>query len=234
MPVLATLRTSLLLAFKSLPLLLIGFIAFLAFGLGVTSLFILLTGQAILVPALTELLHFLSSDSPNVALLTSNDISQLLPAGDSKTLPVNVFPSYWMAHMAFFFGYLLTNAVVMYTTPLDLNLVQGASSEAAKKSINEKLAARKGKAYMLILSTIGFFLLITFLRVIATGAETFAGILVATLVLGGAGAGWYFIAQSLGATTSDIFGIAMQMMTPDSAATKPKMCVYSPITATTR
>lgn len=225
MPVLATLRTSLLLAFKSLPLLLIGFIAFLAFGLGVTSLFILLTGQAIIVPLLTEIFHALSSGSPNIALLSRNDISQLLPG--SAEGPINVFPSYWMAQIAFFFGYLLANAVVMYTTPPDVNRIMGASSDKAKKAINEKVAARKEKALMLIMSTVLFFLLITCLRVIATGAETFAGILVATFVLGGAGAGWYLLAQQLGATSSDIFGIAMQMMTPDSAAMKPKTCVYT-------
>lgn len=225
MPVLATLRTSLLLAFKSLPLLLIGFIAFLAFGLGVTSLFILLTGQAIVVPILTEIFHALSSGSPNIALLTRNDVSQLLPG--SAEGPINVFPSYWMAQIAFFFGYLFANALVMYTTPPDLKLIQGASSAKMKESLNAKIAARKGKALMLVLSTIAFFVLITFLRVIATGAETFAGIIVATIFLGGAGAGWYFVAQQLGATSSDIFGIAMHMMTPDSAAMKPKTCVYT-------
>ena len=223
----ATLRTSLLLAFKSLPLLLISFIVFLAFGLGNTSLFILLSGQAFVVPLLTEMLHFISSTSPNIALLTSNDVSQLVPntLGSAST-PINVFPSYWMAHIAFLFGFLLGNAVSMYQQEPDLALIQGASSDAVKLSINLKIAARKEKALTLIISTLCFFVLIGVLRVIATGAETFAGMMI-SLLLFGAGYGWYLVARQLGATNSDVFGIAMQMMSPDSAATKPKTCVYT-------
>jgi len=227
MSLLATIRTSLLLGFKSLPLLLISFIAFLAFGLGNTSLFILLFGQIFGVPVITEILHALSSNSPNIALLTSNDISQLVPTAlGSVSTPVNVFPSYWMAHIAFFFGYLLGNAVSMYLQKTDLSLIQGASSDAVKISINSKIAARKERALTLIISTVCFFILIAILRVIATGAETLAGMLI-SLILFGLGWGWYAVAENLGVTNSDVFGIAMLMMSPDSAATKPKTCVYT-------
>lgn len=228
MSLLATLRTSLLLAFKSLPLLLISFITFLAFGLGNVSLFILLIGHIFIVPLITELLHFVSRNSPNVALLTSNDISQLVPTPlGSVTTPVNVFPSYWMAHISFFFGYLLSNAVSMYLQEPDFETIKGASSDAVKNSINAKIASRKEKALTLIISTLCFLLLITLLRMIATGAETFAGVSIAIFVLGLAGGGYHRSAELLGATNSDVFGIAMQMMSPDSGATKPKTCVYT-------
>lgn len=228
MSLLATLRTSLLLAFKSLPLLLISFMVFLAFGLGNISLFILLTGHALVVPFITELLHWASSSTPSIALLTSNDISQLIPTPlGSVTTPVNVFPSYWMAHMSFFFGYVLSNAVSMYRQEPNLSLIQGASSDAVKRSISAKIASRKEKALTLIISTLCFLLLITILRMVATGAETFAGVSVAIIVLGILGGSYYLLAERLGVTNSDIFGIAMQMMSPDSAATKPKTCVYT-------
>jgi hypothetical protein len=225
MPILATLRTSLLLAFKSLPLLLLSFITFLAFGLGNSSLFILLAGQAIVVPIITELAHLVSSSSPNIALLSSNDISQLISI--PATGPVNVFPSYWMAHISFFFGYLLSNAVRMFIQAPDLSLIRGASSDAIKSSINAKIAARKEKAVSVMISTLVFLVLITIMRIIATGAETLAGITFAIVVLGSAGFGWYYAAETLGATNSDVFGIAVQMMAPDSGATKPKTCVYT-------
>ena len=228
MSLLATLRTSLLLAFKSLPLLLISFIVFLAFGLGNVSLFILLIGHVFIVPIITEILHWLSSNSPSIALLTSNDVSQLIPTPlDSVVTPVNVFPSYWMAHMSFFFGYLLSNAVSMYRQEPNLSLIQGASSDTVKRSIYAKIATRKEKALTLIISTVCFLLLIAILRMIATGAETFAGVAIAIIVLGLAGAGYYITAELLGVTNSDVFGIAMQMMSPDSAATKPKTCIYT-------
>jgi hypothetical protein len=228
MSLLVTLRTSLLLAFKSLPLLLIGFIVFLAFGLGNVSLFIVLLGHIVIVPFITEVLHWCSSGVPSIALLTSNDVSQLIPTPlGSVTTPVNVFPSYWMAHISFFFGYLLSNAVSMYRQEPNLSLIQGASSDAVKKSIQLKIVARKEKAMTLIISTVCFLLLLSVLRMIATGAETFAGVSVAILFLGLAGAGYYVAAEQVGVTNSDVFGIAMQMMSPDSAATKPKTCIYT-------
>jgi len=222
---LATLRTSLLLAFRSLPLLLIGFIGFLAFGLGNTSLFILLAGQMFAVPALTEILHWLTSKTPSLSLLMSNSISELVPSAVGN--PVNVFPSYWMAHISFFFGYLLSNAVSIYLQKPDLSIIQGASSDAVKASINEKLKARKEKAMTLMMTTVLFYIVLIILRVIATGAESLAGITVAIVILGLAGAGWYYFALFLGASNIDVFGIGLQMMSPDSAATKPKTCVYT-------
>jgi hypothetical protein len=225
MPVLATLRTSILLAFKSLPLLLLSFITFLAFGLGNSSLFILLMGHALVVPAITESVHAATSGSPDIALLSSNDISQLISI--PATGPVNVFPSYWMAHISFFFGYLIGNGVSMYTQQPDLSLIQGASSDAVKISINAKIAARKEKALTLIISLLFLLVLISILRAVATGAETFAGSTFAIVVLGGLGISWYYLAQVFGATNSDVFGIAVQMMAPDSGAIKPKTCVYT-------
>ncbi len=223
---LVTLRTTLLLAFKSLPLLLIAFITFLTFGLGNTSLLLLLSGQIFIVPFVTELAHFVTNSSPSLALLERNPISQLV-AGDN--VPVNVFPSYWMAHMSFFFGYILANAADMFAEDpkVVLQLVAGASSDAVKASVAQKMTARKEKAQMLLITLSVFFVLLTLSRVIATGAETLGGVLFAFFILGGIGAGWYFGAQAMGAVNSDIFGISMQMMSPDSAATKPKTCVYT-------
>jgi len=221
---LATLRISLLLAFKSLPLLLLSFIAFLAFGLGNTSLFILLAGQALVVPFFTEIIHWLGSKS-SWALLPASDISQLISTPSTTT--VNVMPSYWMAHISFFFGYLLSNAVAMYLEKPNLDLIKGASSDAVKSSINAKVGARKEKSLTLIISILVFFVLISILRAVATGAETFSGITFAMVVLGGIGYGWYLFARVLGATNSDVFGIAIQMMTPELGATKPKACVYT-------
>lgn len=190
-------------------------------------MFILLLGQVFIVPIITEILHVFSNNSPNIALLNTNDVSQLVPTSlGSVQRPVNVFPSYWMAHIAFFFGYILSNAVSMYLQEPDLSLIRGASSDAMKISINRKIAARKEKALTLVISTLCLFVLITFLRVNSSGAETFGGILISLLVFG-AGYGWYIAAENLGAKNSDIFGIAMQMMSPDSAATKPKTCVYT-------
>ena len=218
MPILAQTRGILILAFKALPLLLISFIGFLAIGLGNLSLFLLFIGHATLVPLATELLHLVFNKSGS--LITSNDISQLVPiiptSGASYNAPVNVMPTYWMAHISFFFGYILTNAVSIYTLP------------PQKQAADWMIISRQTRAATLIGASVISFLTLSALRFYLTGSETVAGILLATTVLGGLGAFWYYIASLCGARNSDIFGVAQQMMSKDSSQDKPMTCVYKP------
>lgn len=225
MPILATIRSTLLLAFRYLPLLLISFIGFLGLGLGNMSLFMLFIGQAGVVPAITEFLHLLTNK--NYSLMSMNDISQLVPikpsSGDSYATTANIYPSYWMAHISFFFGYLIMNAITILTTETDLSIIKSATS---KDALGAKIQSRKDKASMLIGNLFFFYILISITRYYATGAEQVWGMLLA-LLLFGVGLGWYKIAELCGATNSDIFGIAMQMMSVDTAQDKPKACVYT-------
>jgi hypothetical protein len=227
--ILDTLRTSLLLVFKYLPILLISFIAFLSFGLGNSSLFLLLFGQCVFVPIITELIHMLGFGD-DIAGNHFNEVAQLIstPPGTVR-MPTNVFPSYWMAHISFFFGYIITNAMRVYITPPDLSNVQGASSPKAKAILNAKILSRKEKAGSLVISTLLIYVFITVLRYAATGVETVAGIMLAFVVFFWLGCGWYLAVEfSRSATNSDIFGIAMQMMSPQSAENKPMACIYKP------
>jgi len=217
MPALATIRNTILLAFKSLPLLIISFIGFVAIGLGNLALFILFIGHAIVVPVLTEMLHLVFNGGN---LIAANDISQLVPLnpidGTPYGTPVNIMPTYWMAHMSFFFGYMLSNAVILFSLPSD------------KKSPDWIVESRKTRAVTVMITTIVLLILLSVLRFVLTGTESLGGILLAWIVLGGAGGGWYLFAQVCGARNADIFGVAEQMMSPDSSATKPMTCVYAP------
>jgi hypothetical protein len=219
MSLLAQVRITLLLAFKSLPLLLIGFIGFLAIGLGNMGLFMLFIGHAVLVPIVTEISHALTNSPSN--LTTYNDVSQLVPVmpanGASFNMgPVNVVPSYWMAHISFFFGYILMNAVMIYVA-----VPHKTASPAA-------VASRKSRAATLIATSVILLVTLTMMRISLTGNETFTGVTVAVLALGFAGVGWYKLAEVCGARNSDIFGIAQQMVSQDTAASKPVTCVYAP------
>ena len=230
MSILDTLRIGLLLVFKYLPILLISFILFLSFGLGNTSLFLLLIGQSFLVPIFTELIHTFLKVDDDIAGNNINEIAQLIstPPGTNR-VPTNVFPSYWMAHISFFFGYIFSNAVSMYTKKPDLSVIQGASSQKAKAILDAKIVARTEKAFVLIISTISIYVFITVLRYAATGVETVYGIIMAFFVFFWIGYGWYAVAEySSSATNSDIFGISMQMMSPQSAQNKPMACIYKP------
>jgi hypothetical protein len=224
MPILAEIRSTLLLAFRYLPLLLISFIGFLAIGLGNTALFILFFGHALIVPLVTGLLHMLFSTSN---LMSINDVSQLVPllpsTGESAIGTANIYPTYWMAHISFFFGYLITNAAKILTAETDLRILNNATSRAA---VELKIQARKQKAGVLIASLFFFYFLLCFIRYYATGAEHIFGMMI-SLPLFGIAIGWYYFAEACGATNSDIFGIAMQMMSADTAQDKPKACVYT-------
>lgn len=224
MPILAEIRSTLLLAFRSLPLLLISFIGFLAIGLGNTALFILLIGHAAIVPLMTAGFHLLFSSS---SLQSLSDVVQLVPlipsSGESFANSANIYPSYWMAHISFFFGYLLTNAYKILTAETDLKIIKNASS---KEALQLKIDARKQKAGVLIGTLIFLYILLSIIRYYATGAEHVFGMLCA-LPIFFVGVGWYYFAEQCGATNSDIFGISMQMMSSDTAQDKPKACVYT-------
>lgn len=212
-------RMLLLLAFKSLPLLLIGYIGFLAIGLGNMGLFMLFIGHAVAVPTLTELIHLATGNSAS-NLTTYNESAQLVPIkptdGTSFTGPANVVPSYWMAHIAFFFGYILMNAAMIYVAKPD------------KTASPNAVASRKSRAATLIATSVILLVTLSMLRISLTGNETFIGVTVAVLFLGFAGVGWYKLAEVCGARNSDIFGIVQQMLAQDSAASKPVTCVYAP------
>ena len=213
-----TVRTTILLAFKALPLLLISFIGFLALGLGNISLFMLFIGHALAVPIATEALH--AGTKSRGELVLPNDVATLVPlsptTGVSYNTPVNMLPSYWMAHISFFFGYILMNAI-------SISLM---SSE--KGAADWMIISRKTRATTLIVSTVVLFFLIAFLRFYMTGIETAAGISLAMVVLGGVGMGWYKLAEVCGASASDVFGIAQKMVTQGTGDKKPVTCVYAP------
>jgi len=215
--VLLTVRSQLLNAFMSLPLILICIVGFLAAGLGNLGLFILFVGQAVLLPLTVFGIHSTSSMVKPNPLFTvpSSRVGQLVP-GAPGSARQNVGPSYWMAHVLFFMGYLLANAVSIFTF------------EPTDKKIDPKLLSnRKSKAMMLIIFTVCITLIITGLRY-KTGTETPAGIAVAYVVGGLLGYGWYQFAAVCGARSADVFGIAQQIIPSSAKDDKPMTCVYAP------
>jgi hypothetical protein len=88
--------------------------------------------------------------------------------------------------------------------------------------------SRKTRAVTIITSTVILWILFALFRYSLTGTETFGGVVVAVLGLGGLGVSWYFLASALGARNSDIFGIAQSMVPQSTGNAKPVTCVYSP------
>jgi len=212
-----TLRGRIFAAITHLPYIIITFVGFLMIGLGNIGLFILFMGHAIIVPALVVFLTTIVRSIPGISALFDvvppTNLNNVIPDGRAD---VSVTPTYWSAHMTFFFGYLLANAVGIYTTPLD-PLVD-------KNHYNNRI--RRIRNNIILITLLG--LAMPIMRYRLTGLETIAGIVLTWIAFGGIGYAWYQFAESCGARTADVFGIAQQMIPASAKDETPMACVYSP------
>ena len=234
MNILHGIRSTIIAAFFSLPLLFISFTAFLAIGLGTPGLFILFLGQ-LLLSVTTLAFHllenifdfgfkqiqlFLHKNDPvpydPVSLLkyatVTADRAALLQ-GSTRGEVVNAFPSYWMVHVLFFLSYLLANAVDVFR------------ADAGSKAVDWKISNRRSKATAVIIVIVLVMTALITTRYFLTGTETLLGAIIALPVVA-VGFGWYEFAKTCGARDSDIFGI-IQQITPNGGA--PTTCIYTPI-----
>lgn len=239
-----SIRSRLEAGFTNLPYIIICFVGFLAMGLGSIGLFVLFIGQIAIVPMLVNILKLITaaidgSRGTKFHITTTNpSINNVIPGAlpDERGAHANVGPTYWSAHITFFLGYLLANAVAIYNIPAD-------------PLIDKHLVAnRKMRARNIIIATVLFALAIPLLRFKLTGggfvdstsmltrilggvtggAETMFGILVAVFACGGVGYAWYQFAESCGARSADVFGIAQQIIPSSAKDETPMTCVYSP------
>ena len=213
-----TLRTTILMGFRALPLLLISFVGFLAIGLGNMGMFILLLGHMLVVPIMTAIAQFITGKMYIVgdgrAFVTGSDVVQLVPSLSSSQ-PVNVMPSYWMQHVLFFFGYLLANGVGLLRLP----------QEKGQSDVYYENRVAKAKAVI----TVGVLAALSFTALrYRTGAETWRGVALAFATGGGLGFAWYQFAAYCGARHADVFGVAPSMVPISAKEEKAMTCVYAP------
>jgi hypothetical protein len=220
--VLESVRTTILMAFRTFPLIIISFIAFLAVGLGNLGLFVLFVGHALMVPiavAITQLLTdfiFKRQNMPSYLYeVEASHVALLVPTGTYANTRVNVAPSYWMAQTLFLFGYLIANAVSILYIPTDSRLDPILISN------------RKSRAKTIIITSLFFAAVLTGLRY-STHTETPVGIVAAVLVGGFLGYGWYQVAAACGVAAADVFGVAQQMIPSGGNTDTPMTCVYAP------
>jgi len=219
MSVLDILRRSLIMFFIALPLILIVVILFLGLGLGNAGFLFLSAGQMFLVPIAVMLCHLITSFLPNRYFEISYDgISQLVPSDPTAfaSNQVNVSPSYWMAHFAFFCSYIGANAYSVY------KLKPISDDPAYKVKVQNRMTR-----VTIIMSFIAIiFLTLSVIRYRYTNTERIPGILIATGIFGVLGYGWFLLSNTLGIRTMDIFGVAQQMLLTKDPST-PTACVTS-------
>lgn len=224
MNIFQNLRSTLILSFVALPILLISFVGFAAVGLGNLGLFMLFIGQLVIIPLATGLTH-LGFDSmyPVGARSTgfgqsvyksATDIGQLVPSARISEAYVNVAPSYWMVQLVFFMTYLMSNAVAINKIP------------KAKRMSEWLYENRKSKSTAIMVVVVLVTLVLTALRYM-TGNETAFGIFMAYVIGIGLGIGWYAFAAVCGARHADVFGISYQMLPASAKEEKPMACVYT-------
>ena len=222
MNLLDTIKRSLIMFFLALPLIIIIVTFFLGFGLGNAGLLWLSGGQLIIVPIAVTVLHFITGIFANIDVFKKHiqvyysDIGQLVPSAPltGSTTDINVMPSYWMAHFAFFTSYIVWNANAVYK----LDAVSDSPEYRAKVN------ARKSRVVNIIIFSLIFFLVLCGIRLGFTKSETVAGVIVATGTFGLLGWGWYIASNSMGIRTMDIFGVAQQMVVTHDPS-KPVACV---------
>jgi hypothetical protein len=208
--VLLSVRSSILSGFRTLPLILISFIGFLAVGIGNMGLFMLFIGHILIIPLLyISNWIFISLPAP-----IHSRVGMLVPTATSTELYDPGYPSFWMGHICFFFGYLLMNAGILYGN-------QKGDTKIDKQFVNK----RKSKARSILIFGCIILGILIGLRM-ATGAEKTGGIIVALVVAGGLGIGWHALVSACGVGMADVFGISSQM--GPSINPMPTTCVYSP------
>ena len=205
--------------FVSLPLVLISLISFLAVTLGNIGLIMLSLGHIVIVPLLTFLSNllaeFLFPGNPAISI-TSSDLSYLVPSLGSAHQLQYVIPSYWIAHITFFFTYLFTNATVLYL------------KDPTPSADPNKVENRKAQTMTAMMLALGLYIALVAFRVMMTGTETWVGTLVGASLVIPVAYGWYELSRVCGARDADIFGI-LQKILPDNAKDEPPMtCVYNP------
>jgi hypothetical protein len=166
--------------------------------------------SAILVLILAIVLIMLVIFFPSLSLTKAYDVCKLVPTSITGG-SFNVAPSYWMAHIFFFFGYLITNAITLYKT----DPYPGAA--------DDKVRNRRNQSRTVIIVSILILLILVYLRT-KTGCETGLGILISTIMIP-LGVGWYYFGSISGDNKADIFGIISQILVPAAGESTAQVCV---------
>ncbi len=214
-----TLRGMLEGSFRALPVLIFGWAFFVGSTTGNIGLLVLALGHATVAPLATWILHTLASLTGSWKvnfMLPASSTCNILPG--SAALPgdsVYSIPSYWLAHVVFFFGFLLSNAMAVGNMP------------AAENAPADKVERRKSQA--LLVQVFGWAILAIFLfvRFKVMKCETVPGLILGSIVFWFLGSGWYELARACSARDSDVFGIVQGILPPSATEEPPMTCVYT-------
>lgn len=141
----------------------------------------------------------------------SSEVCSLIP-GSSM---VGRVPSLYIGHIAFFVGFLLMNASLVYTMPQDQNLPQNNYNN------------RRNRALMTMILLSVLYIALVIFRYTTSSCDSLLGLIFTTTAFTSIGAGWYKFAETCGVRTADILGIAPSIV---SKSATPMVCASAPST----
>jgi hypothetical protein len=216
----STIRGFLERSFLSLPILIFGWALFVGSTTGNIGLLVLSLGHATVAPLATWILHTLASFlpasmQPYMQVPASSTCNILSGGFVDEGSTVYSIPSYWLAHIAFFFGFLLSNAAEILNMP------------AAENAPADKVERRKSQAQLVLGLSVALFILFVGVRVFKVGCETIPGVVLGIPIFYSIGYGWYKLARECSARDSDVFGIVQGILPPSASDPPPMTCVYT-------
>ena len=207
-------------SFVTLPILLFGWSLFVGSTTGNIGLLVLALGQGSVAPLATWILHTIGGlfGDWGIANFTvpASATCSILPGGFTEPGERQFsVPSYWLAQIYFFFGFLIANAQSVLNMP------------AAPNAPAEKVERRKSQAQLVLVMAWVFMIVFVAIRVLVMGCETVPGVIVGGIVFWWLGNGWYQLARECSSRDSDIFGIVQGILPPGASDPPPMTCVYT-------
>jgi hypothetical protein len=229
---------------SSLPIVIAG--TMLLIGLFTTNyaLLFFLVGYLIIVPSSVMLINYvyyaISGDEGIVS-----DICGVIKEQSnlSSSSTSTGYISAWLPMITFFIGYLITNAISLYTYRAQAPDTSNANvSDKAKieNDHNKMISARKSHTFVTLMTALIFLVIILVYRRY-TQCESHIHLIIYALIIlayGGIGVGWYYLINNVCSqwmTTntihrerySDLLGIANRILSASETDNDPLVCVPS-------
>lgn len=233
--IIGDIRSFVLDGLKVLPLTVIGTSLIISLMSANYALLFMLVTMIILVPGvlfvgnmgLEFITSFLSAPSSQLFAASKSEICDLIPPFPTGMRPSSglhyTFGSYWVAMMAFFFGYSISNAVSLLKkeTQVPVN-----ADDTVKNMVTAGANNRKTQAISAIITTLIFAIIVFTMRIRSSGCEPYITSIISIIIFAVFGWGMYSAFASFGQDRlSDIFGIANRLLSPDAMNNTPYACV---------
>ena len=218
------LKVFLLGGYQSFPITMAGTLIILGFMTANYAMLFFLVGLVIGVPIGTWILNALCGFIPDNSWVfpRASSVCDIIgSAADASSTERGPFASYWITMTMFFFGYLIGNALTLYS----LAPVYPSADPDVKAKVDQQVMMRQSQT-VIGLITIALFVIVFLAMRIKSGCDA---VVPAILATGGSIAFGYYWYQALAATgkntLSDLFGIANRLMSPDSLQNEPIGCI---------